>query len=169
VFYERHALQLLRFFARRTFDAEVAADLTAETFAQAFASRSRFRQQEAGGGQAWLFTIARRQLSRFRRRRRVEVRARERLGMPMRRLSTEDADRIDELIDFEWVGRQVASALSKLPRSQREAVTLRVIEGKSYVDIARASGCTEVTARARVSRGLHRLRTLLEPAAGSTP
>jgi RNA polymerase sigma-70 factor (ECF subfamily) len=33
------------FLARRTFDVEVARDLTAETFAQAFEHRGRFRGQ----------------------------------------------------------------------------------------------------------------------------
>ncbi len=39
--YRRHAEALLRFFARRTLDPEAAAELTAETFAQAFASKIR--------------------------------------------------------------------------------------------------------------------------------
>ena len=37
--YRRHAEDLLRYFARRTLDPETAAELTAETFAEAFASR----------------------------------------------------------------------------------------------------------------------------------
>jgi DNA-directed RNA polymerase specialized sigma24 family protein len=37
VFYDRHVKALLGYFARRTFDAEEAADLTAETFASALA------------------------------------------------------------------------------------------------------------------------------------
>ena len=40
--YERHAETLLGFFARRTLDPEAAAELTAETFAQAFVFRRRF-------------------------------------------------------------------------------------------------------------------------------
>ena len=38
-FYERHAEALLRFFARRTLDPDAAAELTAETFAEAWVSR----------------------------------------------------------------------------------------------------------------------------------
>ena len=162
-FYERHGLGLLAYFARRTFDPETAADLTAETFAQAFASRVRFREREPGGGEAWLYTIARRQLTRFLRRGRVEDRMRKRLGMPERDLSEDDRDRIERLIDFESVGRAVAEALSKLSSEQREAVTFRVIEGRPYEEVARRLGCSEQAARARVSRALHRLGALLEP------
>src|SRR6266581_2467895 len=62
--YRRHAEELLHFFARRTLDPEAAAELTAETFAEAFASRASFRDRGAGAG-GWLFGIARHQLSRF--------------------------------------------------------------------------------------------------------
>ncbi len=42
-FYERHEDFVLLFLLRRTRDPELAADLTAETFAQALCSASRFR------------------------------------------------------------------------------------------------------------------------------
>ncbi len=41
-FYDRHARTLLGFFQRRTGNPEVAADLTAETFAAALVARSRY-------------------------------------------------------------------------------------------------------------------------------
>jgi RNA polymerase sigma factor (sigma-70 family) len=160
-FYERHAEDLLRYFARRTLDPEVAAELTAETFAEAFASRGRYRERGAGGG-AWLFGIGRHQLSRFFRNGAVEARARAKLGMPPREVSNEDYERIEELIDFERVGRAIAGALSELSEEQREAMTLRVLEGRPYPEVAERLACSEQTARARVSRGLKRLARLLE-------
>jgi DNA-directed RNA polymerase specialized sigma24 family protein len=41
VFYDRHTERLLTYFAKRVFDAEVALDLTAETFAQPFLGKRR--------------------------------------------------------------------------------------------------------------------------------
>jgi RNA polymerase sigma factor (sigma-70 family) len=166
-FYQRHGRNVLVFLARRTFDPELAADLTAETFAQAFGSRMKFRAQSPGGAQAWLYTIARRELARSRRRRRVETKARARLGMPVRTLAEDDYERIERLIDFESVGRAVAGALNRLSAEQREAVTLRVVEGRSYAEVAQVIGCSELAARARVSRGLRRLGALLEPRKGA--
>ena len=163
VFYERHAESLLAYFARRTFDPEVAAELVAETFAEAFASRRRFRDRgSSGGGAGWLYGIARHQLSRFWRDGAVDARARRRLGMPERELAPQDYERIEELIDFERVGRAIGQAFSLLSEDQREAMTLRVIEGRPYSEVARMLACTEDTARARVSRGLKRLTKLLE-------
>jgi DNA-directed RNA polymerase specialized sigma24 family protein len=42
LFYRRHAERMLGHLMRRTRDAELAADLTAETFAAALASRRRY-------------------------------------------------------------------------------------------------------------------------------
>jgi DNA-directed RNA polymerase specialized sigma24 family protein len=56
-FYRRHVEDLLAFFMRRTCDAELAADLTAETFAAALVGRARFDARR-GNGSAWLYGIA---------------------------------------------------------------------------------------------------------------
>lgn len=160
-FYRRHAQGMLRYFIHRTFDPETAADLTAETFAEAFASRRRFKPRGVGAA-PWLYAIARRQLVRFIRRGRVEDRARRRLGIPRRSLPEGDYERIEELIDFEKVGRAVAQAFSLLSSEQREALTLRVIDGRPYEEVARLLGCSQDAARARVSRGLHRLATIAD-------
>lgn len=159
--YERHAETLLGFFARRTLDPEAAAELTAETFAQAFVSRRRFRDRGLGVA-GWLYGIGRHLLSRYFRRGAVDARARRRLGMPERPVPAEDYERIEELIDFEQVGRAIGHAFSLLSEEQREALTLRVIEGRSYRELAEALRCTEETARARVSRGLRRLARSLD-------
>src|SRR5215510_3043788 len=161
VVFERHAETLLAYFARRTLDPEAAAELTAETFAQAFASRRRFRDHGLGAI-GWLYGIARHQLGRFFRTGAVDARARRRLGMPEREVSSEDYERIEEMIDFEHVGRAIGQAFSTLSDEQREALTLRVIEGRSYREVAAELRCSEETARARVSRGLKRLATLVD-------
>ena len=84
-FYDRHARPLLAFFARRTFDAQVAADLTAETFAEAYACRGRYKDRGDGSAAAWLYTIGRRQLAHYVRHSRVEQGYRARLHMPRSR------------------------------------------------------------------------------------
>jgi DNA-directed RNA polymerase specialized sigma24 family protein len=62
LFYRRHVDSILRYFARSTRDAELAADLTAEAFAAALAAKRRFKP---GGppARAWLFGIASRKLA----------------------------------------------------------------------------------------------------------
>src|SRR6188472_2173197 len=96
LFYVRHVDAMLGFFARRTFDAEMAADLCAETFAAALASRRRFHP---GGppARAWLFGIAAKKLADAQRRGYADMRARRRLGMERIELSDQDIARIERL------------------------------------------------------------------------
>ena len=151
-FYDRYARSLLGFFQRRTGDPEVAADLTAETFAAALVSRSRYQPREAGAA-AWLFSIAHRKLADYRRRGRAEARMRARLGMEPVPIGAEDVELI------RWLGEEVALQLvSELPADQREAVRAHVLEDRDYGDIARAEMTSEATVRKRVSRGLSALR-----------
>jgi RNA polymerase sigma-70 factor (ECF subfamily) len=159
--YRRHAEDLLRYFARRTLDPEAAAELTAETFAQAFASRATYTDQGVNGV-AWLYGVARHQLGRFFRWGRVDAAARRRLGMPLRELPPEDYERIEDLVDLAPVREALVDALQTLSIDQREAMRLHVIEGLTYPEVARRLSCTEVNARQRVSRGLRKLAILLQ-------
>jgi RNA polymerase sigma-70 factor, ECF subfamily len=161
VLYRRHAEDLLRYFARRTLDPEAAAELTAETFAQAFASRASYRETGANGV-AWIYGIARHQLGRFFRSGRVFRDARRRLGMPERELPPADYERIEDLVDFAPIRGAIEEALLTLGEDQREALRLRVIEELPYDEVARRLACSELTARQRVSRGLRRLALMLQ-------
>ncbi len=159
--YRRHAEDLLRYFARRTLDPETAAELTAETFAEAFASRANYRDQGVNGV-AWLYGIARHRLGRFFRNGRVEVAARRKLGMPERDLAPQDYERIEDLIDFAPIRQALVEALDTLNDEQRDALRLRVIDGLGYAEVAERLSCTEQNARQRVSRGLRKIALLLQ-------
>jgi RNA polymerase sigma factor (sigma-70 family) len=160
--YRRHAEDLLRYFARRTLDPETAAELTAETFAEAFASRANYRDQQGVNGVAWLYGIARHRLGRFFRAGRVDAAARRKLGMPERELPPEDYERIEDLIDFAPIREALVEALDTLSDDQREAMRLRVIDGLDYAEVAQRLRCTQQNARQRVSRGLRKIALLLQ-------
>ena len=51
----------------------------------------------------------------------------------------------------------VKRAIGRLPRKQAVAVVMRVLEGRSYKEIAGALGCREATARTHVLRGRTKL------------
>jgi RNA polymerase sigma factor (sigma-70 family) len=153
MFYDRHVRTVLGYFARRTGDPEVAADLTAETFASALAARRRYRRGGAPAG-AWLFAIAARRLADYHRRGRVEARAQRALAMERVPVGVEDSEMIRLL------GEDAAvSLLVELPSDQRTAIRSHVIEGQSYADIAGSGNVSEPVVRQRVSRGLAALRS----------
>ena len=151
-FYDRYIDMLLGYFARRVHEPEVAADLTAETFAAALASRRRFRRASTPAV-AWLFGIAQHKLTDYRRRGAAEDRMRRRLGI--QRVPVGDDDR--ELIAM--LGRDAAwQMIDELPPDQREAVRAHVLDDRSYEEIATAAHTSEAVVRKRVSRGLGALR-----------
>lgn len=159
--YDRWAEPLLGFFARRVGDPEVAADLLAETVAVVFEKRARFRDTGRPGS-AWLYTIASRQLSRYRRRRTVELRAVERLGMTVPGLDDDSTRAIEALIERDGGHGPLAQAISHISPAEREAVELRVIEELGYREIAARLNCSVIAARVRVHRGLTRLHKSME-------
>ena len=161
-FYEAQARDLLVFFVRRTFDVEVARDLTAETFAQAFEHRRRFRGKTDAEAAGWLYGIARHQLSRYARRGAVSRKAVARLGIEVPTVSEDDLERIVELAELTELRQQVAAAFAELPPDQHAALRLRVVDERDYGDVAAILGVSEQTARARVSRALRRLADSLE-------
>jgi RNA polymerase sigma factor (sigma-70 family) len=165
IFYRRHVSALLAYFARRTRDPELAADLCAETFAAALAGAHRFRP-ERGPAVAWLYGIARRLLAHARRRGVVEDRARRRLGMAPLALTDEALERIDALVAAESSATALHAALDALPADQREALEARVIDERGYGEIALAARTSESVIRKRVSRGLAGLRERMRGEAG---
>jgi len=163
--YRAHSRSILIFLARRTYDPETALDLTAETFAQAFAARRRCRGSTDEEVAAWLFGIARHVLSRYLRRGKAERRALTRMGVEVPSLEPEDLQRVIELAGLDERRGAVAQELEALPDRHREALRLRVVDELSYADVAQRLAITEPAARARVSRGLRTIgRALDRPA-----
>jgi RNA polymerase sigma factor (sigma-70 family) len=163
--YEQESDMVLAFVARRTLDAEVALDITAETFAQAFRGRRSFRGDTDAQRRAWLLTIARRQIGRYLRRGVVERRALERLGVSVPVAHEDDLRAIEDAAQLAELRATLSRELDRLRVDQRQALQLRVVEEHSYRDIAAALNITEQAARARVSRGLRSLSHALEAVA----
>jgi RNA polymerase sigma factor (sigma-70 family) len=161
-FYAAHSRQLLVFFARRAFDVEAARDLTAETFAQAFEHRRRFRGSTDADAAGWLYGIARHQLSRYARRGVVARKAVDRLGIQLPTIREDDYERIVELAGLAQLRERVAAAFGELSDGQRAALRLRVIDERPYFEVAQTLGISEQTARARVSKALRRLADAID-------
>ena len=153
-FYVRHVDAVLAYFSRRTRDPELSADLCAETFAAALASRHRFRPGEAPAT-AWLFGIGSKKLAD------ASAAATPRCARgggsawsgsssptPTSRASTGSVRATTR--GRGWTGSRA---------DQRSAVTAHVIDERPYGEIAVELDTSEAVVRKRVSRGLAAMRT----------
>ena len=152
--YDRYSDRIYRFQAGRTRDHNAALDLTAETFAQAWLSRTRFRDLADGSAAPWLYAIARHVLVASVRKRTLERGALERLGA----LGERDGD--DVVPTPVWL-EDLDEAVAALPEDVRRAIELRIVDELPYDDVARELRTTAGAARVRVHRGLRALRSRL--------
>jgi RNA polymerase sigma factor (sigma-70 family) len=167
-FYDAYYDRVLSFLVRRVFEPELAFDLLSETFAKALERRHQFRGDSAEQEQAWLFSIARTELSHYWRSGKIERAAVNRFAITVPTLTEAETERIEALAGLNGLGDELSTALAQLPADQRRAVTLRVIDELSYAEVAAALEVSEPTARARVSRGLRTLALAMSgPASGN--
>ena len=159
--YVRYEPIVAGYLVRRCRDPQLAADLTAETFAAAILGARGFRD-EGQSAVGWLLGIARNLLGRSLRRGAVESRARRRLGMVPVAASDASLERVEALVDNADPRNPLHTALESLPVAQREAIRAHVLDEEPYGALATRMGVSEATLRQRVSRGLARLRITLE-------
>jgi RNA polymerase sigma-70 factor (ECF subfamily) len=150
--YGRYASNVYAYQLARSRNPDAAHDLTAETFAQAWISRGRFRDEADGSAAPWLYAIARHVLLGSVRKGALERSACERLGI-LDALDRAPESRPDE----SWL-EGLDDALDALPASQRRAIELRIVDDLDYDAIASRLDTTPAAARVRVHRGLGTLR-----------
>ena len=158
-YYRRNLPRVLSFFLRRTRDPELTADLTAEVFAAALIAAARFRPGETPAS-AWLYGIAAHKLSDSRRRGQVEDHARRRLSMEPLAIDDLELERVEEIARRS--PSELDAAIAELPDEHRTAVLARVVDERSYPEIAAEMNCSEMLVRQRVSRGLRQLRARIK-------
>lgn len=144
-----HYGTVYRFVRRRVSSREDAEDLTQEVFTAAADALQRARLDAGTPTLAWLYTVARRRLvDRFRAAQPVTV-----------ELPDDLAQR--ERVFGIRVTRALIESLERLDNGQRTVVVQKLLEGRSFAEIAARAGVSEEACRMRFSRGLVNLRTLL--------
>ena len=152
--YDQYSGLILAYAARRTADAQDAADIVADTFMVAW---RRIEEVPAGqDARPWLYGVARWVLANHHRGKRRRHSLDE-------RLATDVASLIgNATLDPELDRAAVAAAFAQLTDSDRELLTLVGWDGLDRDEVAAIIGCSRPTVRLR----LHRARKRFEEALG---
>ena len=162
--FDRYFARVYVFIERRVDERELARELASDVFLEVWEQADRYRGDARVS--TWIFGIARfksleavRGQQRFKRSRVVAL-GEERLAqVPEARSAATEMGTRHEL-------RRVADAMERLPRDQREALEMAVIEGLDPEEIAIRQCISRDTVKTRVSRARRALRRMLGEGVG---
>jgi RNA polymerase sigma-70 factor (ECF subfamily) len=153
--FERHHDAVRRYLQRRA-GADTGEELAAQTFEEAFRTRSRF-DPAFSNARPWLMGIATNLLRHHYRAEAARLRALERAtGMA----STAPEDDPEARLDAQLAAHVLARALQQMNRGDRDIVLLYAWADLTYAEIAGALHLPIGTVRSRLHRIRRRLREL---------
>lgn len=151
--YERHAVAVYRFIARRA-GPSAAEDLVGDVFVAALEARVRYRPHLSGSALPWLYGISANVVRSHLRRRRPTALVDVDTGV--------DWQAVDDRLDALAARDQLRRALESLSPAEREAFLLVTWEGLTTAEAAEALGVTPTVVRTRMSRARQRARAVLD-------
>ncbi|GAB3280099.1 RNA polymerase sigma factor [Actinocorallia lasiicapitis] len=159
VLFDRYAGMLHRYATRRL-GPEAADDVVNETFLVAFQRRNTF-DPAYPDARPWLFGILTRLISRHHRSESAHLRAFARLTV-----ETDDfpADDIADRVSAHGARAEIARALARLNRGERDVLLLTTWAELNYEQTAEALGVAVGTVRSRLNRARTKLRKSLKGA-----
>ncbi len=155
VLYDRYLDKIYRFIYYKTFNKETAEDLTSEVFHKALFKITSF-DLDKGSFSTWLYQIARNRVIDYYRTAKSVVPLEDVFDMGIDERTPETLDAIAKL-------GEVTEYLQTLGAKQREIITLRVWEEKSYREIALIVGGSEDSVKMSYSRSIKELREKCGP------
>lgn len=151
--FRAHRGQIYSFLLRKTGDPSEAEELTQSVFADATVALAR-TETAPKSLLGWLYAVAdRRFIDELRRRARDD------------RFVAMSASAVDAVTTDEY-GSTVASAIKRaveqLQTEQRRLVVMKVLEGRSFRELAKCFGISEAACKMRFSRAIKLVRKSLE-------
>jgi len=138
-------------------DAELAKDLTQDTFVQVWRHLAELRRERAA--RAWVYQVARNEYLHHCRRSGLET------------VSLDDCAEADlagwmgmeSYVEFErqWICQAVRGAADSLPGGYREVIALHSLEGLTISQVAQVLGIPDGTVKSRLSKAFALLRKML--------
>jgi RNA polymerase sigma-70 factor (ECF subfamily) len=161
---ETHRPQIFRFLLASLRDVDLAETLTQECFLKAHRNWKQFRGESSA--MTWLMRIAINLQKDHWRNRRIQFWRQTQLNAvdvdeASQWLPSGERSAEQQLVAREQVG-QVWRSVSRLSERQRTVFLLRYVEERELGEIAQATGLSEGTVKAHLSRALNRVRAELK-------
>lgn len=146
--YRRYLPRVYRYLYLRLGNQHDAEDITSQVFLDTMEALLHGRYEQTGCFPAWLFTIARRRLTDFRRNRTL---------LPLQEHASVDSDPLDEVQRQDAVQR-LATLLSQLEPEKQELLRLRFAAELSFAQIAAIENQHEAAVKMAIYRALQWVR-----------
>lgn len=154
--YDVHADEVFRFVKIRVRDQHTAEDITSSVFLKAWENLSGYKIRKAPF-QAWLFRIARNAV--------IDHYRTEKEHVPLEAAPHIVQDRssgVPEKVVARIQVEKLAASLTELTEDQRNVLILKLVQGYSIKEVAKALGKREGAVRALQMRALQSLSKLME-------
>ena len=155
---ERHYQSVFRQLWHFCHNEELAADLTQDTFEQAWKSLASFEGNSSV--RTWIYTIAVRVWYRWKA-------ANSHANLPLDAWTESVADEAlnpAQMLEIGALCADVQSGLERLPAPMREALVLFYVQNLKYREISEALDVSLGTVKSRIHHGLKQLKALLQEA-----
>ena len=167
--FEEYYPKILKYTVYRTGNAEVARDVTSETFFKALKNIGQFRWMGASFS-SWLYRIASNEVNMYFRHRKYEPSSLDaalednpNLNTPSKQELESEVMEAQSLIERNREYMKIKEELLKLPVIYQEALTLRFFQEMKISEIAGVLHKKDGTVKSLISRGLGLLKTAMQP------
>ncbi len=170
--YDAYYQPVFGFMYSRTGNAELAKDLTSETFFQALKNLHRYKPREGASLKSWLFAIGVAQIGNYYRQRAKifevtveeapEIIGHDDFQPDLAYQMGEDADELQSKIEL------LRSMMKKLNQKQQNILMLRFFSKLTIPEIAATLQMKEGTIKSHIHRALKKLQTLMTKKIDST-
>ncbi|MCT4616903.1 MAG: RNA polymerase sigma factor [Candidatus Gracilibacteria bacterium] len=149
--YDMYSEKIYNYIFSKTFDREMAEDLTSETFFKALDKIKSFKMGEKASFQAWIYRIAHNKIIDFYRKKKEDVTLEDYLD-----IKVEEID-FGANFDNKQKLKEVFKYFNTLKTEQRDILIMRIWDGLSYKEISQISGKSVSNCKKIVSRTLSKV------------
>lgn len=164
--YDLYFDRVLTYSYRRTFDKQIAYDISANTFLKVASNIKKFKKSHTNSFAGWLFRIANNEVVNYYRK---PEKYSSSVLFDEESLRENDDPSDGELLDTLELYKQLHSAMLELSLKEQHIVDLYYFERMSYKEIAASTGMKEGNIGVLLHRSLAKLKNKIEPFVELTP